>query len=264
MKKMLITFVALLLATVQAFACAALTKNGKPCKNPPVSGSQYCWRHGGRAHGQGNENAKQNADGDTDKKVVEEPKPIEMDSFLGIKFGEPAKKVGGSTVKGSKNKRNVPLSRAFRNFKNATVSFDPKSGLSQKIETECILPTRYSKEDAIKEHSAVKAILEKKYSVQLGGPEMLYYNSYRSPSRLASMGLGGSTFSSTANASYDDSNFSIDLSCWRCKVPNKAMKGPGVPDTLDAYKLILTVSSKKSVDEKPVEENVDLKGIDAL
>lgn len=36
-----------ILAAVQAFACAAITKKGTQCKRAPSPGSQYCWQHGG-------------------------------------------------------------------------------------------------------------------------------------------------------------------------------------------------------------------------
>ena len=48
MKKNVVMFV-VLLAAVQAFACAAITKKGTLCKRTPVPGSLYCWQHGGRA-----------------------------------------------------------------------------------------------------------------------------------------------------------------------------------------------------------------------
>lgn len=36
-----------MLAVVQVFACAAITKKGTLCKRAPSPGSQYCWQHGG-------------------------------------------------------------------------------------------------------------------------------------------------------------------------------------------------------------------------
>ena len=36
-----------MLAAVQVFACAAITKKGTQCKRAPSPGSQYCWQHGG-------------------------------------------------------------------------------------------------------------------------------------------------------------------------------------------------------------------------
>ena len=48
MKKIVVALV-VLMAVVQAFACAAITKKGTLCKRTPVPGSQYCWQHGGRA-----------------------------------------------------------------------------------------------------------------------------------------------------------------------------------------------------------------------
>lgn len=41
-----------LLAAVQAFACAAITKKGTQCKRAPSPGSQYCWQHGGTTSAQ--------------------------------------------------------------------------------------------------------------------------------------------------------------------------------------------------------------------
>ena len=41
-----------ILAAVQAFACAAITKKGTQCKRAPSPGSQYCWQHGGSARTQ--------------------------------------------------------------------------------------------------------------------------------------------------------------------------------------------------------------------
>ena len=51
MKKIVVALV-VLMAVVQAFACAAITKKGTLCKRTPVPGSLYCWQHGGRAANQ--------------------------------------------------------------------------------------------------------------------------------------------------------------------------------------------------------------------
>ena len=44
--RLMLAFCALL-AAVQVFACAAITKKGTQCKRAPSPGSQYCWQHGG-------------------------------------------------------------------------------------------------------------------------------------------------------------------------------------------------------------------------
>ena len=52
-----------MLAVVQVFACAAITKKGTQCKRAPSPGSQYCWQHGGTT-------AAQRAAGLTDADVA--------------------------------------------------------------------------------------------------------------------------------------------------------------------------------------------------
>ena len=44
--RLMLAFCALL-AAVQAFACAAITKKGTQCSRAPSPGSIYCWQHGG-------------------------------------------------------------------------------------------------------------------------------------------------------------------------------------------------------------------------
>ena len=60
--RLMLAFCALL-AAVQVFACAAITKKGTQCKRAPSPGSQYCWQHGGTT-------AAQRAAGLTDADVA--------------------------------------------------------------------------------------------------------------------------------------------------------------------------------------------------
>ena len=60
--RLMLAFCAML-AAVQAFACAAITKKGTQCKRAPSPGSQYCWQHGGTT-------AAQRAAGLTDADVA--------------------------------------------------------------------------------------------------------------------------------------------------------------------------------------------------
>ena len=62
MKKIVVALV-VLMAVVQAFACAAITKKGTQCKRAPSPGSLYCWQHGGTT-------AAQRAAGLTDADVA--------------------------------------------------------------------------------------------------------------------------------------------------------------------------------------------------
>ena len=60
--RLMLAFCAML-AAVQVFACAAITKKGTQCKRAPSPGSQYCWQHGGTT-------AAQRAAGLTDADVA--------------------------------------------------------------------------------------------------------------------------------------------------------------------------------------------------
>lgn len=52
MKKLVVVVLVGVLAVIQAFACAAITKSGRQCKRAPSPGSQYCWQHGGTTKAQ--------------------------------------------------------------------------------------------------------------------------------------------------------------------------------------------------------------------
>lgn len=52
MRKVVLLACAVVLAVVQAYACAAITKKGTQCKRAPSPGSEYCWQHGGTTKAQ--------------------------------------------------------------------------------------------------------------------------------------------------------------------------------------------------------------------
>ena len=251
----------IMLAAVQVFACAAITKKGTQCKRAPSPGSIYCWQHGGKnslSVPAVNESGGEAVNTNCVKRL------LDIKSFLGIQFGVPASKIGGYGVKGDKNRRDVQLPRPFRSFKRAIVTFDPSSGLSKTITTEFALPVRKSKEEAMKEFEDVKAIVEQKYSIRISRCVLPPIRT-RVSDRLVSMGLasGNPDPNKIRSEFYADDNFCIDIACRTYEVPNKAMKGPNVSSTLRAYKIVLSVTSKV-VSNASTERIMQSKDIDAL
>lgn len=49
MTRKVLVFAAIVFASFEIFACAAVTQKGTQCKRAPVPGSQYCWQYGGRS-----------------------------------------------------------------------------------------------------------------------------------------------------------------------------------------------------------------------
>lgn len=49
MTRKVLVFAAIVFASFEIFACAAVTQKGTQCKRAPVPGSLYCWQHGGKS-----------------------------------------------------------------------------------------------------------------------------------------------------------------------------------------------------------------------
>lgn len=191
---------------------------------------------------------------------------VEVKTFLGIPFGVTSDKVKGWSVKGQPKQKEVTLTKPFRNFKKAVVSFRNEDGLSYRVVSRCKFDAHKSRDVVFKEFKAIKEILEEKYCFKLtsgiGG----------GCSRAAdSLSRVGANFCGTQGARlptlrYSDKSIFVSLSCLRVSEENKSLVGPGYVRDLDAYdiEIVFVVKNLPIVDGTPKKSMSDMRGIDAL
>ena len=277
-KSTLMTTGCVVVSSIRLFACAELMSDGTKCERPPLPGSVYCRQHiGGHVRVVvprmdpvvvvGRETASRMVAGMATNDMEDVKKAIEIDSFMGIKFGIPLANVGGTSVKGYKDRREIRLKRPFRGFKQATVICDSDSELTKTVRAEFVLPVKKSEEDALTEYDAVKGIVERKYSIKVS--PCVYSNCYSvedRSNRLSGMGLCSAEYdpNEVRAGYYNDKNVAIRMSCKKCKIENKSLKGPGQKAELLSHKIIIEVTSKKKYQVESKKSRKDYDGIDAL
>lgn len=192
--------------------------------------------------------------------------PIEVKTFLGIPFGASKEKIKGWTVKGQPNQREVTLTKPFRNFKKAVVSFRKGDGLSYRVVSRCKFDAHKSKDVVFQEFKVIKEILEEKYCFKLtSGTGGSYSRTTDSLSRLGA-NFCGAQGTRLPTLSYSDKSIFVSLSCLRVSEENKSLVGPGYVRDLDAYdiEIVFVVKNLPIEEGTPKKTMPDKRGIDAL
>lgn len=192
--------------------------------------------------------------------------PIEVKTFLGIPFGVTKEKIKGWTVKGQPNQKEVTLTKPFRGFKKAVVSFRKGDGLSYRIASRCKFDAHKSKEVVFQEFQKVKEILEEKYCFRLTSGTVGGYR--RATDNLSRLGADfcGTQGSRLPSLRYSDKSIFVSLSCLRATEENKSLVGPGYVRDLDAHdiEIVFVVKNLSIVDSSPKKTTSDKRGIDSL
>jgi len=252
MKKLMLTIITCTLAAFMCVAaqCMATTKKGMQCKRQASPDSSYCRQHGGKSSAHVNSEAGvMNAEDVVDTSLC-------IKAFEGVPFGAYPKEVIGFPVKdadkkmymrkysvvSTENLKEVTFLKPFHVFKKGVVEFD-SNDRSCEVITECCYPASKKKSDVLAELAKVQELLKEKYGVELGKQSSCLPKRARA-NRLSVMGLGSGVGSNRDVVTYRDKKTEVSLSCERYDVANKAMKGPNVNATVEAYKLVLRVSSR--------------------